>query len=283
MNLKRQIEEIIHDPISDTFLSTGRISTASGKSYFLKTGAESTTYACEAHSLNEIAQATVIRTPQVIAVGKNFLITEYIENGYGDKSFFRNLGIRLAALHRTTTDQYGFYEDNYIGANPQPNLPTGEERTHWPAFYFNKRLLFQYRLAERNGYVTSELQSGFHFLEKHIEEILANSNEPPTLLHGDLWGGNFLCDNQGEPVLIDPAAYYGHREADLAMTRLFGGFSPAFYEAYQEAYPLQPGWEYRENIYKLYHILNHLNLFGRGYLSDAESLMNYYRIQTNAG
>jgi len=113
-------------------------------------------------------------------------------------------------------------------------------------------------------------------LEKKMESILNDSIEPPCLLHGDLWAGNFICDENGNAVLIDPAVYYGHREADLAMTKVFGGFSREFYESYQAEYPLRPGWEYRERLYRLYHILNHLNLFGRGYLHEAESLLNKY-------
>ncbi|MCC8188402.1 MAG: fructosamine kinase family protein [Bacteroides sp.] len=274
------MEEILGESLNDFCLTTGRIATLSGKAYFLKTGPESPAYICEAHSLREIAAAKAIRTPKVIAAGENFLLTEFIETGYADTSFFQHLATQLARLHRITSEAYGFYENNYIGANPQPNLPEAKESSDWVLFYFNKRLLFQYKLAESRGFVTSELRSGIHFIEKHIHSILQGSEEPPTLLHGDLWAGNFLCSSQGEPVLIDPAVYYGHREADLAMTRLFGGFAPEFYRTYQQTYPLQPQWEYRENIYKLYHVLNHLNLFGRSYLAEAEYLIRFYRNPT---
>jgi fructosamine-3-kinase len=113
-------------------------------------------------------------------------------------------------------------------------------------------------------------------LEKTIDSILHDSLEPPCVLHGDLWAGNYLCDENGCAVLIDPAVYYGHREADLAMTKLFGGFPRTFYDSYQREYPLKPGWEYREGLYKLYHVLNHLNLFGRSYLHEAEGLLKQY-------
>ncbi len=280
MEIQKQLEETLGESLTDSCLTTGKTTTLSGKVYFLKTGPVSHTYLCEAHSLREIATAKVIRAPKVIAAGENFLLTEFIESGHADTSFFQTLGIQLARLHRITSEAYGFYEDNYIGANPQSNLPEAKESSDWALFYFNKRLLFQYKLAESRGLVTSDLKSGIHFLEKHTYRILQGSNEPPTLLHGDLWAGNYLCSSQGEPVLIDPAVYYGHREADLAMTRLFGGFAPEFYRAYQQTYLLQPQWKYRENLYKLYHVLNHLNLFGRSYLAEAEYLMRFYRNPT---
>ena len=132
------------------------------------------------------------------------------------------------------------------------------------------------KLAEANGYGSAELSSTFSKLEDNFDIILNGSEEAPTLLHGDLWGGNYMVDSEGMPVLIDPAVYYGHREADLAMTQIFGGFSPEFYRAYHQEYPLKAGWEYRQNIYKLYHILNHLNLFGSGYYGQAIQLMKYY-------
>lgn len=169
-----------------------------------------------------------------------------------------------------------FYEDNYIGGNEQLNRPNALEKSDWAEFYFNKRLLPQYRLAEQNGYDASSLKEGFVLLEKKINNILSGSENTPCLLHGDLWSGNYLCGINGEVVIIDPAVYYGNREAEIAMTRLFGGFPAAFYNSYQRTYPLPEGWEYRENIYKLYHVLNHLNLFGRSYLSEAERLIEFY-------
>jgi len=211
MEIQKQLEETLGESLTDSCLTTGKTTTLSGKVYFLKTGPVSHTYLCEAHSLREIATAKVIRTPKVIAAGENFLLTEFIESGHADTSFFQTLGIQLARLHRITSEAYGFYEDNYIGANPQSNLPEAKESSDWALFYFNKRLLFQYKLAESRGLVTSDLKSGIHFLEKHTYRILQGSNEPPTLLHGDLWAGNYLCSSQGEPVLIDPAVYYGHR------------------------------------------------------------------------
>ena len=136
--------------------------------------------------------------------------------------------------------------------------------------------MYQYKLAEKNGYATQELRAGISKLENKIEKILAGSEESPSLLHGDLWSGNYMIDENGDACLIDPAVYYGHREADLGMTKLFGGFNSEFYKSYNENYPLPDGYDYRENIYKLYHVMNHLNLFGGGYYSQAISLINYY-------
>ncbi|NWF49767.1 MAG: fructosamine kinase family protein, partial [Ignavibacteriaceae bacterium] len=162
------------------------------------------------------------------------------------------------------------------GSNPQINIPDEKEKLNWTLFYFNKRILFQLQLAERFGNATEELRKAISKLEDKIEDIIKGSEEKPSLLHGDLWSGNYMVDENGNAVLIDPAVYYGHREADLGMTKLFGGFSSEFYRAYNETYPLEDGYEYRENIYKLYHVLNHLNLFGGGYYSQALSLIKYY-------
>ncbi|MCC8173353.1 MAG: fructosamine kinase family protein, partial [Odoribacter sp.] len=248
----------------------------SGQKLFLKSGRKSRIYQCEANGLKELEKFSGLRVPKVIAVDEDFILTEYIEAGMYGKDFFKNFGAKLAQLHQFTNNTFGFYENNFIGNNPQLNRATPEKEKDWITFYFNKRLAYQFHLAEERGYLSAVLQRGFLLLKENIQDILKNSEEPPTLLHGDLWNENFLCDQQGEPVIIDPAVYYGHREADLAMTKLFGGFPPEFYASYQRTYPLKQGWEYRENIYKLYHVMNHLNLFGRGYLSEAEWTLKYY-------
>lgn len=176
-------------------------------------------------------------------------------------------------MHKHASDNFGFYENNFIGSNPQINLP---QKNNWIEFYWENRLLFQYKLAEQNGYVNSEFKKSFAEFERRVPIILEGSEEKPCLLHGDLWSGNFMIDENGDPVLIDPAVYYGHREADLGMTKLFGGFDSAFYESYNETYPLPEGLEFRINIYKLYHVMNHLNLFGTGYLPQTISIINLY-------
>ena len=250
--------------------------TASGSEYFLKNGMASDIYRCEANGLKELSLANAVRVAKVVSVGKEYILTEYIRRGIATDSFFVQFGRELARMHRYQSDSFGFYENNFIGDNLQINIADEKERTNWVDFYFNKRLLFQFKLAEKNGYATSNLRNSMLHLEKTIDSILGDSIEPPCVLHGDLWAGNFICDANGCAILIDPAVYYGHREADLAMTKLFGGFPRSFYDSYQREYPLEPEWEYREGLYKLYHVLNHLNLFGRSYLHEAESLIKKY-------
>ena len=166
---------------------------------------------------------------------------------------------------------FGFEEDNYIGATPQPNAWTDD----WVTFFAEQRLGFQLRLAADNGFGGELARLGERLLSR-LGELIDEPAEPACLLHGDLWGGNYLCDAEGQPVLIDPAAYYGRREAELAMTTLFGGFDSAFYGAYEEAWPLAPGSAERLEIYKLYHLLNHLNLFGGGYLGGCLGVLRRF-------
>jgi len=233
-------------------------------------------FVAEAHGLQELNKSGAIRVPEVIMYDDDFILLELIQQGNKSKNFFSDFGRSFALMHKFSSEIYGFYEDNFIGSNEQINIPAGVERENWSSFYFNKRILYQLKLAEKLGYATSDLIKGIGKLEEKIEEIIGINDEEPSLLHGDLWGGNYIVDENGNACLIDPAVYYGHREADLGMTKLFGGFSSEFYEAYNEAYPLQDDYEYRENIYKLYHVLNHLNLFGGGYYSQAINLIHFY-------
>jgi fructosamine-3-kinase len=228
----------------------------------------------EAHGLNELQKAGAIRVPQVTISTEYYLVEEFIEEGTKSGNFFEGFGRNFAQLHKYSGASFGFYEDNYIGSTPQNNL--NENNNGWVEFYFTKRLLFQLTLCESNNLATDELRKSFAKLENKISDILTGSEEEPSLLHGDLWSGNYMVDKNGNACLIDPAVYYGHREADIAMTKLFGGYPKEFYATYNESYPLKDGWEYRENIYKLYHVLNHLNLFGRSYYSQALSLIKFY-------
>jgi fructosamine-3-kinase len=263
-------------------LSGGCISNAykieleSGTTAFLKTNPDGDMFIKEANGLRELAKAGAIRVPEVIYCERDFILMQYIAQGNRSKNFFKDFGVNFARLHQFKGDSFGFYEDNFIGSTVQKNIPSEKERMNWTGFYFNKRILFQYELAEKNGYASPELKNGIKALENKIEDILKGSDESPSLLHGDLWSGNYIADENGDACLIDPAVYYGHREADLAMTKLFGGFSGDFYRAYNEYFPLKPGYDYRENIYKLYHVLNHLNLFGTGYYSHAIGLIRGY-------
>lgn len=283
--LLNKIESVINDRIIDTHSVSGGcisdsqiIKTQSGEMYFLKVNYSQPDdmFIKEANGLKELRKADAISVPEVILADSNFILLEAIENNSRIKNFFENFGRKFAELHKYKAKHYGFSENNYIGSTPQINIPLENESNNWTEFYFNKRILFQYELAVKNGYDDSTLTSLIKRLENKFSDILKGSEEPPCLLHGDLWSGNFIVDNKGEACLIDPAVYYGHREADLAMTKLFGGFSSEFYKAYNEQFPLIDGHEYRENIYKLYHVMNHLNLFGTGYYNQAISLLKYY-------
>jgi fructosamine-3-kinase len=283
--LKNKIELVLGDKIlSQRQISGGCINDAeivtskSGKTFFVKTNNKSAKdmFMKEANGLNELAKADVIRVPKVIYAADDFIILENISSKTNDKLFWEKFGRNFAMLHKYKSDSFGFYEDNYIGSTPQLNHTSSTEKINWTEFYFNKRILYQYKLAEKKGYAGEELRKCFSRLESKINIILKDCNAKPSLLHGDLWSGNFITDETGNACLIDPAVYYGHREADLAMTKLFGEFDSRFYSAYNEEYPLDSGNGYRENIYKLYHILNHLNLFGSGYYQQAVNLIKFY-------
>ncbi len=283
--IKDRIEnELNISIVSANSLSGGCISNAyklnmaDGKIYLLKINDTHSgdMFIKEANGLSELKKANAIKVPKVLLAGTNFILLEFINSSVKSNYFFKDFGIKFSELHKYNSKTFGFYEDNYIGANIQLNIPEKDEETDWIKFYFNKRILYQFKLAEKNGYATEELRKGISKLENKIESILSGSLEPPSLLHGDLWSGNYMIDQDGNACLIDPAVYYGHREADLGMTKLFGGFGSDFYNYYNENFPLPDGYSYRENIYKLYHVLNHLNLFGTGYYSQAVSLIYNY-------
>ncbi|MDR3625719.1 MAG: fructosamine kinase family protein [Ignavibacteriaceae bacterium] len=260
--------------ISDAF----KLEMESGSRYFLKLNyiANRDLFPKEANGLIELGKPAIIRIPKVILSDCSFILMEFIESGAKTKSFAKTFGRKFAELHKFKGRYFGFYEDNYIGSNVQRNIPGDDEKEDWVNFFFTKRLLAQYTLAEKNDFATPDLTDGILEIEKRIYGILNGSAENPCLLHGDLWSGNYMVDDKGNPVLSDPAVYYGHREADLAMTKLFGGFRPEFYSAYNEVYPLTDGYEYREDIYKLYHLLNHMNLFGKGYYNQVMDTIRKY-------
>jgi fructosamine-3-kinase len=282
---KNKIESLLAEKIiSQQSVSGGCINdarmilTESQKKYFVKINYQhpADMFEKEANGLNEISLSKTLRVPKVISVDDEFILLEVIRSTDRLKNFFEDFGRRFAEMHKYSSEYFGFYEDNYIGSTPQLNIPSVEEKNDWVQFYFNKRLLYQIHLAERNEYLLSELKNLFKSLESKIDSILETKDNIPSLLHGDLWSGNYMIDENGNACLIDPAVYYGHREADLAMTKLFGGFGYNFYDSYNEEFQLEDGYEYRENIYKLYHVLNHLNLFGMGYYQQAVSLIKYY-------
>lgn len=284
-DIQKSIEQHLNSKIESVrSISGGCISDSSiihmksGEKFFLKVNNNipKDMFAKEANGLKEIENNKSIRVPSVELVQENFIMMEYIEVKSKSNNFYEDFGIGFAKMHKYEGLYFGFYEDNYIGSTIQKNMPNEEEKHDWKKFYFNKRLLFQFKLAETNGYVDSDLRKCFNQIENKIDNILNSEAEKPSLLHGDLWAGNYIVDENGRACLIDPAVYYGNREADLAMTKLFGGFTNEFYYSYNEFYPLSDGYDYRENIYKLYHVLNHLNLFGSGYYQQALSLIKFY-------
>jgi protein-ribulosamine 3-kinase len=238
------------------------------RSFFVKVQAATLLdmFEAEAAGLTELAHANAVRVPQVVCVGlaagQAYLVLEHLSlKSHGDAA---QLGRYLAQQHRVSAPQFGWSRDNWIGATPQPNA----WHVQWVDFWREQRLGFQLRLAAENGY-GGALQRDGEILMAGLEGFFADYQPVPSLLHGDLWGGNhgFLAD--GMPVIFDPAVYFGDRECDLAMSELFGGFAPAFHAAYREAWPLDAGYAVRKTLYNLYHILNHANLFGGGYAAQA--------------
>jgi fructosamine-3-kinase len=223
-------------------------------------------FEAEADALHALAAIGRVRVPQPlctgVAAGQAYLVLEYLDlYGSGDAA---QLGTQLAQLHRAPQARFGWARDNWIGSTPQPN----GWRDDWIAFWREQRLGHQLKLAAENGY-GGALQRDGEALLAHLDAFFAGYTPAPSLLHGDLWGGNhgYLVD--GAPVIFDPASYVGDRECDLAMTELFGGYAPAFYAAYRAAWPLDAGYAVRKSLYNLYHVLNHANLFGGGYAAQA--------------
>jgi fructosamine-3-kinase len=200
-----------------------------------------------------------------------FLVMDWINPGRQGRRFWETFGQGLAALHRQTEAEYGFEDDNFIGRLPQQN----EWMDNWPAFFRSQRLEPQVQMARERSRWRAEWTRPLEQLYRRLPEILPGAPEA-SVLHGDLWKGNFMVTATGTPALIDPATYYGHREADLAMTELFGGFQDRFYDAYRAAWSLEPGYETRKEVYNLYHLINHLNLFGAGYASSVEGVLRAF-------
>jgi len=249
-----------------------RLDTSQG-AVFLKTGPASSyeMFAAEAEGLMALAAPGVIRVPSLIAFGTQedtaYVAFEWLDFDRQKQDTERKLGTQLAALHRVTKKRYGWHRDNTIGLTPQLNGWSDS----WVEFLKEQRLGYQLRLAADNGFAGALQEQGARLLQR-LPTWFENYNPSPSLLHGDLWGGNWASCG-GEPVIFDPAVYYGDRESDLEMTRLFGGFGRTFYAAYEAAWPLEPGHEARNDLYQLYHVLNHLNLFGSGYLGRAQELL----------
>ena len=250
-----------------------RVRDTTGLTYFLKlnTAASLAMFEAEMDGLRALGGSNCLKVPQPVACGVAgdvaFLMLEWLELSGHEHGTLELLGDGLARLHRVTQDRYGWHRDNTIGSTPQIN----DLDNDWVCFYRECRLKYQLELAAANGY-GGKLQHKGERLLKEFPRLFATYSPRPSLLHGDLWGGNWGVTVDGLPVIYDPAVYFGDRESDIAMTRLFGGFGPEFYRAYQAAGPLDDGFDIRQHLYNLYHVLNHLNLFGEGYLAQAEGM-----------
>jgi protein-ribulosamine 3-kinase len=244
------------------------------RDYFVKTNTavRLAMFEAEAEGLAELAASRTVRVPKPVcggtAASQSWLVLEYLPLGRNGTQAMETLGRQLAALHAQPRPYFGWHRDNMIGSTPQPN----DRCDDWIEFWRERRLGFQLDLAARNGQ-GGALQRRGEELRARLDGLFAGYRPIPALLHGDLWGGNAACAVDGEPVIFDPAVYYGDREADLAMTELFGGFPEEFYAAYREALPLDAGYPRRRTLYNLYHVLNHLKLFGGGYRAQAERMI----------
>jgi fructosamine-3-kinase len=248
------------------------VTLADGRRLFVKTNAYEPTgmFAAEARGLSWLAEARALRVPEVIAHGPGFLALELIEPAPPARHFDERLGRGLAALHRHGAPRFGLDHDNFIGRLPQDNSPT---EPRWAVFYRQRRLEPQLRRATNEGLASPRMRDGFARLFNDLDDLVG-PEEPPSRLHGDLWGGNLLCDDAGAPCLCDPAVYGGHREIDLAMMRLFGGFGARAFAAYAEAWPLADGHAERVALYQLYPLMVHVNLFGGAYVAQVEAILN---------
>jgi fructosamine-3-kinase len=249
-----------------------RLSMSSGQSFFVKTGARlpAKMFRTEAMGLRSIEETGAVLTPKQYHYTPGYLVLDYIEPGTPLNDSWVRLGTRLAALHDVTGSRFGFDCDNYCGTTPQINT--------WQVsgydFFAEHRLLFQARLAFDRGLLEQAAVMNIEKLCNRLPDLIPG--QPASLIHGDLWSGNMMFNANGDPILIDPATHWGWAEADLAMTRLFGGFNDEFYRAYEEARPTIKGWRKRVDLYNLYHLLNHLNLFGSGYLGQVLNILKRY-------
>jgi fructosamine-3-kinase len=259
--------------VSGGCINQGYAVTGDNCTYFVKLNSASQVamFEAEARALKQMLETAAIRVPKPIcwgtAASSAYIVLEWLELGRGGTQSWQEMGRQLAAMHSHTSSRgFGWDTNNTIGSTPQINTWTAD----WAEFYAQHRLGYQFKLAQ---------QRGGHFpqqkrLLEAIPQLLADYQPESSLVHGDLWGGNAAFTASGEPVIFDPAAYFGDREVDVAMTELFGGFPAAFYRGYNEVFPLYPGYEQRKTLYNLYHILNHFNIFGGSYESQANGMID---------
>ncbi len=254
----------------------GALATSAGK-FFLKWNSANKfpgMFSAEADGLMLLQSTRAVRIPNVICAGTadafQFLLLEFISPATRGKNYWKKLGEQLATLHKHSATSFGLDHNNYIGSLPQIN----SKHSDWSAFFVNERLKPQVALALQDGKIPAETAAKFDRLFGKIETFLPE--EKPSMLHGDLWSGNLIVDERGDPCLIDPAVYYGNREAEISFTQLFGGFENAFYESYNTNFPLEKGFRERVDLYNLYPLLVHVNLFGGGYIRQVVSILNHY-------
>lgn len=263
-----------HEATGGGDISRSYVVRGGGRAYFVKLNRadRAEMFAAEAAGLREISATGTVRAPEPLCHGASpaasWIVLEHLELRSASSAAMSALGASLALLHRVTAARHGWHRDNALGTTRQINTPAED----WIAFWRVHRLGFQLRLAASNGHGGRLIGDGERLLEK-LPAFFAGHAPLPSLLHGDLWSGNAAMTAAGEPVVYDPAVYYGDCETDLAMTELFGGFPQSFYNAYRAKHPLDEGYETRKSLYNLYHVLNHLNLFGGGYRAQAERMI----------
>lgn len=285
-SLKQEIESILTIKTGKevvikrtSSLSGGSINSAfsvdtSAGNFFMKYNRASAypgMFETEARGLSLLHDAQEIRVPAVVASGDDgsntFIILEYIDPAPKKDDFWDVFGRKLASLHRHEGPYFGLDHDNYIGSLQQFN----DKHDRWTDFFREQRLLVQIEMAARSGLLPSHTRQSFESLFARLDDIFPD--EPPSLIHGDLWSGNYMVDDKGEACIIDPAVYYGSREMDIGMSQLFGVFGSGFYESYNNTWPMEPGWRERIEICNLYPLMVHVNLFGAGYLGSVESIL----------
>lgn len=229
----------------------------------------------EAAGLQKLRKSTFLKIPQTIGFGRildyNYLLSEFIPSSRQQLDYWENLGLGLAQLHLNSAKKFGMETDNYIASLPQKN----HQFDNWQDFFIEQRLEPMLGKAYFDRLIPLDFLKKFQTIYPKLASIFPK--EKPVLLHGDLWSGNVICDSEGQPCLIDPAVYYGHREMDLAFSKLFGGFDSRFYESYESIVPLEPDFESRMGIYNLYPLLVHLNLFGTAYLPGIEKIVKRFQ------
>lgn len=284
-SVRRHISESVGKNIeSETSISGGSINQAAkvtltdGRNCFLKwnRSADPAMFIVEDKGLKLLNSAnTSLRVPNVFATGKTedgvgFLLEEFIAEGQSKPDSARQFGRALAALHNHRKNRFGLDHDNYIGKLPQSN----NWHENWIDFFVDERMQPQLKMATDAGKLGSDTVAHFESMYKKLPDIFPD--EPASLLHGDLWGGNYFFDEHGQTTIYDPAVYYGHREIELAFTHLFGGFPSTFYRAYKETYPLESGFSQRKDLYNLYPLLVHTNLFGGNYARQVKGIVKRF-------